>query len=162
MLTVDLKKRIDNLIEEYGENQNALLPVLEEIQNDLGCVPQDYIKYISKRFGIPMLEVYSVLTFYGMLKVKEEGKFAIKICDSLICHINSSEKIIDVLKRELGINPGEKTPDGLFSLETVGCLGLCDSSPAMLINGKVFTNLTENKVKEIIKRIREKGGRDVI
>ena len=152
-----MKKEIESLIAEYGGNRNALLPVLRKIQENLGCVPEEYIGYVSEKLDIPTVEIYSVLTFYGMFKVRKEGKFAIKVCNSLSCHLKGAKRLIEVLEEELGIAPGEKTEDGMFSLEVVGCLGLCDSSPSMLINDKVFTNLDEHKVREIVRSIREKG-----
>ncbi|MCD6221906.1 NAD(P)H-dependent oxidoreductase subunit E [bacterium] len=151
-----MKKEIEKVIEEYKGDREALLPILKKIQERFKHIPEKYIVYLSKRLNIPMAEIYSVLTFYGLLTLKKEGKFAIKVCNSVTCYLKGSKKIIESVKEELNINPGEKTKDGLFSLDVVGCLGLCDGSPAMLINDKVFTNLTPDKVKEIIRNIKER------
>ena len=150
------KKEIEELIKEYKGDRSGLLPILKKIQDTFRYIPKKYIIYISKRLNIPPVEIYSVITFYEMFSLEKEAKFTIKVCNSISCHLKGKRKILEVLKEELKINPGEKTQDGLFRLETVGCLGLCDESPAMLINSKTFTKLTPEKVKKIIGNIKKK------
>jgi len=152
------QEEVDNVINEYGNSRSSLLPVLESIQKNLGYVPEETIRYVSNKLNIPMVDVYSTFSFYGLLKSKKEGKYAIKVCKSVSCYLKGAGNILKVLEEELGIKAGEKTEDGLFSIELVGCLGQCDKSPAILINEDVYTELTEEKVREIISNIKQEEG----
>ncbi len=152
-----IESRLKEIFQEYGSGRTALLPCLEFVQSELGYVPEDIVRFLSNLMNISTVEIYSVLTFYGMLTEKKVGDFHFVVCNSLCCYLKGNKEIIETLEKELGISAGEKSSDGKFSLELVGCLGLCDGSPAMQVNGKSFTNLTVEKVKDIVKKIKEKG-----
>ena len=100
-------------------------------------------------------DIFSTLTFYEMFTTKKEPKYTIKVCNSICCYLKNSNSLIEVIKEELGIDVGETTPDGLFTLKVVGCLGLCEKAPSMLINDKEYVNLDEEKVRKIIRELKE-------
>ncbi len=151
------KEKVEEVIQEYGAGSEALLPSLKTIQEVLGYVPEESIQFLSQKLGIAGADVFSTLTFYEMFTTKKEGKYVIKICNSICCYLKKSPSLIKIIKEELGIEPGQTTEDGLFTLQVVGCLGLCDQAPSMLINDKEYVNLDEEKVRNIIKQLKEEA-----
>ena len=148
------KTKVDEVINQRGKAREALLPCLEAIQEVSSCIPQEAITYLRKTLDVPSVDIYGVITFYGMLTTKEQGEYVIRLCDSLPCHLNESEKMLKVIEGELGIKAGETSPDKKFTLEAVPCLGLCDKAPAMMVNDKIYETLTEAAAKKIIAELR--------
>ena len=143
---------IDEIIKERKDN--LLLPMLEEIQAKFGCISEANAHYLSKKTGIPFSKIYGVITFYEMLYTEKKGKYIIRICNSPSCYLNGSLKLIEFLESLLKIKSGETTKDKKFSLEIVSCIGCCDKAPAMMINDKVYGNLTEKKIERIISSLK--------
>jgi NADH-quinone oxidoreductase subunit E len=129
-----------------------LLQYLHEEQNRNGYISEKAIKDINTKTGIPLSKIYGVLTFYSMFHTKEQGKYLIEICNSPTCYLNGSIPLIKFMEKELGIKSGDTSKDGLFSLHITSCLGLCNQSPAMLLNKKPYTKLTTKKLKKIIEK----------
>lgn len=144
------KTKVDEVLKERGKSKEALLPCLEVIQKACGHIPQEAITYLRENLDVPSIDIYGVITFYGMLTTEEQGKYVIRICDSLPCYLNKSDGVLGVIEKELRIEAGETSADRKFTLEVVPCLGLCDKAPAMMINDKIYGNLTEQSVKKII------------
>ena len=155
MSTKNWTEEVENVLTERGVNRASLLPCLESIQNVCGYIPHEAVVYLRDTFDTTSVDIYGAISFYGMLTTAEQGKNVIRLCDSLPCHINSSEDILEVLETELGITSGETTHDKKFTLETVACLGMCDQSPAMMINDKSYGNLTADEVRQIIADLRQ-------
>ena len=132
-----------------------LISVLKEKQEKHGYVSQEVMNDVAKELGISIADVYEVTTFYSFLSIKPLGDNVIRICKSIPCFLKSSESVTEVLKKELGINPGETTEDGKFSLLLTNCIGACDTAPAMMINEKVYGDLTPDKVVQILDKYRE-------
>lgn len=133
-------------------DKELLLPMLKEAQKKEGCVSESSVKKISKRTGIPVSRVYGTATFYAMLHTEKQGKYVIEICNSPSCYLNNSMNIIKFLEKKLGIKSGQTTKDRRFSLHIGSCIGCCNLSPAMKVNSKVYGNLTEKKIEEILKK----------
>ena len=150
MSTTLWKAEVDEVIKRRGKSRETLLPCLEAIQEVSGYIPQEAISYLRENLDVPSIDIYGVITFYGMLTTKEQGRHVIRLCNSLPCHLNKSEEMLEVIERELGIKAGGTSSDKKFTLETVACLGLCDKAPAMMINDKIYENLTEETAKKII------------
>ncbi len=112
---------------------------------------EEFITEVAQSLNIPISEVYGVATFYSFLSRKPLGRNVIRICKSLPCYLKNSETIVDAVKAELGITPGDTTADGRFSFELTNCIGACDKAPAMLINGDVHGDLTPGKISQILK-----------
>jgi NADH-quinone oxidoreductase subunit E len=146
---------VEKILTERGENRASLLPCLEGIQKDCGFIPHDSVVYLRDRLLIPSVDIYGVISFYGMLTTTIQGKYVIRLCDSLPCYLNHSENMLQILENELGIKSGETTPDKKFTLEIVPCLGLCDKAPAMMVNENIHGKLTRGKIKTIINSLED-------
>lgn len=149
--------KVETVIRDFGKERQSLLPALEATQETLGFIPEETVGYLAERYGLPAAEIYSVISFYGMLTTEKNGKYAIKVCDSLSCHINQAPNLIKIIGEELHIKPGETSRDGLFSLETVDCLGMCDQAPVMMVNDEIYGKLDDTALKNILKELRSKG-----
>jgi NADH-quinone oxidoreductase E subunit len=148
---------MDNGLEEvcaFYKERNDLLSLFKEVQKRNGYLSAEVISDIASLWGVPPEDVYGVATFYPLLSTKPTGQNVVRICKSLPCLLKNGETIIDTLCTELGIAPGETTKDGQFSLELVNCIGACDSAPAMMVNDEVYGNLTPEKVKEVVRNIK--------
>lgn len=148
--------KIDSILEKHNWNKNDLLAILLEIQSNISqnYIPEEVAKYISIKLNIPTSKVYDVITFFSALNDKPKGKHVIQLCKSTTCRLNKYQKVREILEEELGIKMGETTEDGEFSLEYTACFGACDISPAFRIDDKVYGNLNETKIKEIINSYR--------
>lgn len=144
------RTKVDEIMESRGKLKETLLPCLEVIQEACGHIPQEAITYLRENLDVPSIDIYGVITFYGMLTTKEQGKYVIRICDSLPCYLNKSDGVLGVIEKEIGIEAGETSADRKFTLEVVPCLGLCDKAPAMMVNDRIYGNLTKQSVKKII------------
>ncbi|MCK4533259.1 NADH-quinone oxidoreductase subunit NuoE [bacterium] len=145
------KEKLNQIMEKFENKQQALLPCLHFIQEEEGKISEEVMNFLAEKLDIPRVEIYSVVSFYSMFSLEKQNKYVIRVCASLSCYLNGTNKIIETLKEVLGIKIGESTPDGKFTLEEVSCLGLCDQAPAMMINDREYGNLSGDKVKEIIK-----------
>ncbi|MGN0515583.1 NADH-quinone oxidoreductase subunit NuoE [Eubacterium sp.] len=154
MSTVDLKL-IDPVLDEYAGIKGSLITILQHTQDIYGYLPKEAIEKISEATGIATSEIMGVGTFYTQFRFQPVGKYLIMLCQGTACHVNSSELILQTIKDELGIDDGETTDDGLFSLKCVACLGCCSLSPVMMINENTYGSLTPDKTKKILKELRE-------
>ena len=148
-------KLIEGVLDELAGVKGSLITILQRTQEIYGYLPEDAIKYISTRTGVAESEIMGVATFYTQFRLTPVGKYLIMLCQGTACHVNSSELILQTIRDELGIDDGETTDDGLFSLKCVACLGCCSLSPVMMINGDTYGSLTPDKTKKILKELRE-------
>ncbi|HUX07927.1 MAG TPA: NADH-quinone oxidoreductase subunit NuoE [Acidobacteriota bacterium] len=149
-----LRDEIVALAERYGRNRGALIPILQEIQKKRFQISDFAMQLIADMLDIHPVEVYSVISFYSFLDFAPKGKFVIRLCRTISCDMQGKERVARQLENDLGINFGETTPDGKFTLEWANCLGMCDQGPAMLINDRVFTEVTPEKIHEILEECR--------
>jgi NADH-quinone oxidoreductase subunit E len=134
------------------KQQGALIPLLQSAQDSYGYIPEKAIHYISEVVGIPAAEIYGVITFYSQFRLRPLGKNVIRICEGTACHVNGVKSIIQTIQNELGISVGETSEDGLFTIQSVACLGCCSLSPVIMINDETHGNLTIKKTKEVLKK----------
>ena len=134
------------------KEEQSLLVMLQEAQNKFGFVPEECISEAAQSFNISKSTVFGVASFYSFLSTKPLGRNVIRICKNLPCNLKNSRMIIESVADQLGIKPGETTPDGKFSLELTNCIGACDEAPAMLINNDVHVNLTPEKITQILNK----------
>jgi NADH:ubiquinone oxidoreductase subunit F (NADH-binding)/NADH:ubiquinone oxidoreductase subunit E len=154
-LTSEQVKSIKEVCQQLNKVKGKVLPILHAVQSICGnWLPLEALHLVAKELDVPYSYLYGVMTFYTMYSVTPRGKYIIRMCESAPCHVNGAENILEVLKEELGIQVGETTSDGLFTLEHTACLGTCEVSPAMQINEVVFGNLTAAKVKEVLENYR--------
>ncbi|TDT67426.1 NAD(P)-dependent iron-only hydrogenase diaphorase component iron-sulfur protein [Hypnocyclicus thermotrophus] len=143
----ELKDFIDSLETKKGE----LITVLHKAQEIFGYLPVEVQEFVSEELNIPLSEVYGVISFYSFFTTTPKGEHPISVCMGTACYVNGSEKILDELKRELGIKVGETTQDGKFSLDVLRCVGACGMAPVMLIGKKTYGRVTADEVKNILK-----------
>ena len=147
--------RLTPVFEAFAGDDHALISILQKAQDIYGYLPKEAIELIAERTGIATSEIMGVGTFYTQFRFEPVGKYLIMLCQGTACHVNGSELILQTIKDELGIDDGQTTEDGLFSLKCVACLGCCSLSPVMMVNEDTYGSLTPDKTKKILKELRE-------
>lgn len=151
----------DSIIDRHGTEQKYLITILQDIQDSYNYLPREILEHTAKRMNIPIAKIYSVATFYENFSLVAKGKYIIKICNGTACHVRKSMPILNKVRELLNVNDeNPTTADGLFTVETVSCLGACGLAPVMTINDKVYPSMTPETAVELIKQIRaeEKEG----
>jgi NADH:ubiquinone oxidoreductase subunit E len=146
----EISGKINEMINSYGANRDSLLPILQEVQKQYRSIDDFSMQIIADRLGIHPAEVYGVVTFFSFLNESYHGRFVIRLCRTASCDMQGKEAVARQLKNDLGINFGETTSDGRFTLEWANCIGMCDQGPAMLVNDQVYTRVTPEKVNTIL------------
>lgn len=146
---------LNETLEKYKNIKGSLITVLQKAQEIYGYLPADVIYRIAEEMNLTPAKVMGVATFYTQFRFKPVGKYLIMLCQGTACHVNGSERIEKAITEELGISDGETTEDGLFTLKNVACLGCCSLSPVMMINEETYGSLTPQKVKEILRELKE-------
>jgi len=129
-----------------------VLMALQEAQTRFGYLPPEYMTELAESLDIPVNDVYGVASFYSFLAIKPLGRNVIRICKSLPCHLKDGQAVIEAIEKKIGAKPGNTTEDGRFSFELTNCIGLCDNSPAMLINHDAHIGLTSKKIAVILEK----------
>ena len=144
--------KLDEIIQSYGAKKSYLIAILQKVQEIYKYLPEDAMTYIgSKIEGLSPATVFGVATFYAQFSLEPKGKYEIKVCDGTACHVRGSMPVLEAVKRKIKLQDGKMTTDnGLFSLETVSCLGACSLAPAIVINEKIYPKMTEEAVEIII------------
>jgi len=143
--------RVAAIAAPHKGREDMLIQVLREAQNVAGnAIARDVAAVIAKEMDLPLVKVYGVVTFYAMFSTEARGRYIIRMCKSAPCQVKGAEEVLKAFEKELKISCGETTADGKFSLETCECLGICDVSPAVMINEEIYGNLTPASVKGII------------
>lgn len=145
---------LDPVIKKYKNTKGSLIPLLQATQRELGYIPREAFERISEGTGIELSEMYGVATFYAQFRLTPVGKYIIKVCHGTACHVQDSEAITEALEDSLKVKDGETTRDGLFTLESVACLGCCSLAPVMMIGDETYGKLTRNRSVKVIKEIR--------
>ncbi len=142
-------KSFEEVVGRYPKKEAALIPVLALAQKEFGYLSLEAMEYVAKIMELPAARVYSVVSFYTMLNLKPVGKYHIQVCRTLPCALMGAERVTTHLKKRLGVQTGETTPDGKFTLTEVECLASCGTAPMMQVNENYYENLTEEKLDEI-------------
>jgi NADH-quinone oxidoreductase subunit E len=148
---VDASK-LDAIMRMYDGKKSNLIAILQKVQEEYRYLPEDALIYIgTKMEGLSPATVYGVATFYAQFSLDPKGKYEVKVCDGTACHVRGSMPVLNAIKAHLNLKDGQmNTPDGLFSLETVSCLGACGLAPVCVINGKVYPQMTSDAIKVIL------------
>lgn len=146
---------LNETIEHYANIPGSLITILQKAQAIYGYLPADVLNHIADKTGIAAAKVFGVATFYTQFRFKPVGKYLIMLCQGTACHVNGSLMLEKTIFDTLGIKDGETTPDGLFTLKNVACLGCCSLSPVMMINDETYGNLTPDKVRKILAELKE-------
>lgn len=149
------------VIAKYKGKKGNLIPLLQGTQNLYGFIPADAFEIISTHTGLKVTDMYGVATFYAQFRLNPVGKNIIKVCHGTACHVQNATAITEAVEEALGVRDGETTPDGIFTLESVACLGCCSLAPVMMIGEETFGKLTGKSAVQVIKeiKIRESASR---
>ncbi len=135
--------------------RSAMLPALYKAQEIFGFLPEEVQEFVAEKLDIHLAEVFGVVSFYSYFTMKKQGKYRISVCTGTACHIKGADKVLKKFSDELGIEEGEVSMDGLFSLDSLRCVGACGLAPVVLVNEKVYGNVTPEMVKMILKECEE-------
>ncbi len=145
---------LNPLLEKYKGHKGSLIPILQGTQELFGYIPEEAFKKISAETGYKLSDLYGVATFYAQFRLKPVGKYVVKVCHGTACHVQNAKMVTDTLTDVLKVEDGGTTKDGLFTLESVACLGCCSLAPVLMIGEDTYGKLTEKTTKKVIREIR--------
>ena len=151
-------KQITEIVNRYKGEGTPLMMILSDIQKEYGYIPLEVQELVSLLTGIPVSEIYGVVTFYSFFSLTPKGKYVVGVCLGTACYVKGSQLVLDKFEELLKIKPGETSEDGLFTLDALRCVGACAIAPAVSINGKVYPMVQVSQVEKIISDIRTKEG----
>lgn len=146
---------MEEILKKYKDKADAI-QILQDIQKKYGYISKENLNLVSSSISVPFAELYSIATFYKSFALEPKGRYIIRICDGTACHIKGSQSLLTEIEELLQIKPGETSKDGLFSLETVACMGVCALAPVMVIGENYYGNLDRSSLREIITEYLEK------
>ena len=146
------QKLVQSIIRKYDSDTEALIPILQDVQEELRYLPEHGLRAIAEHLGIPLSRVFSVVTFYNAFSLQPKGKYTLQVCAGTACHLKGADRLMNEIHSQYGIKDGETTPDREFSAETVRCLGCCSLAPVIMVDGKTYGNLQPEKIKKILKQ----------
>lgn len=149
-------KQITEIVSRYKDEETPLMMILSDIQKEYGYIPLEVQELVSSLTGIPVSEIYGVVTFYSFFSLTPKGKYVIGVCLGTACYVKGSQLVLDKFGELLGIRPGETTTDSLFTLDVLRCVGACAIAPAVSINGKVYPMVEVKHVEGIINEYRNR------
>ncbi|AEY66841.1 NADH-quinone oxidoreductase subunit NuoE [Clostridium sp. BNL1100] len=147
--------KLGKIIDKYKGTRGALIPVLHEVQEVYGYLPEDVLKEISEKLNVSLAEIYGVVTFYTQFSLNPKGRFKINICMGTACYVKGSGDILDKFKQKLGIDVGQCTEDGKFSLDACRCIGACGLAPVIMVNDDVHGRLVPDDVDAILEKYKD-------
>lgn len=150
-------KQVDEILSRYQDQKWPLIPLLQEVQDEIGYIPPEAIEPIARGTGLFPTQVQGVITFYEQFHTTPRGKNIVRVCRGTACHVRGGRTILKIVKQNLDIEEGETTPDMQFTLETVPCLGTCFLAPAMMLNKDYFGKLAPPKVRNILQQYSKSG-----
>ncbi len=149
---------VETILQKHpNARRDSLIPILQEVQEANGYLSREAVASIGRHLGLPASKIYGVATFYNQFRFEPIGKYHIQVCRGTACHVKGSAKVLETITRELNIEAGSTTRDGLFSVEVVACIGACGLAPVIAINGEFYASVTPDKVKSILKSYRRKA-----
>jgi NADH:ubiquinone oxidoreductase subunit E len=150
-ITEQQKKELLDAIKNHLKLPGPLMPVLHDAQRIFGCIPVEVQKIVSENTGIPIAEINGVVTFYSSFTLEPTGEHIIGVCLGTPCYVRGAQTILDAVKKELGIDVGQTTPDGYFTLDAIRCIGTCGMAPVMSFDDEVVGEINVTKAKKLIK-----------
>ena len=145
--------QLESILKGRSSQPHQLIEVLQDVQENYGYIPEEAMREISTTLGVPLVDIYRVVSFYKAFKLKPGGKHVITLCNGTACHVRGSNLLLDQAISQLGVQPGEVTEDGLFSIECVNCLGACALGPIASENGTYHHHMTPAKFRKFIKSL---------
>ncbi len=145
-----IAEKVNEVLASYAGDKAELIPILQQVQQVFGYLPEEAMSLIAEFVDVPECSVFGVATFYAQFKFVPVGRNVIKVCRGTGCYVKGAPRLLDELESRLNIKDGETTPDGEYTLETVACFGSCALAPVMVVNDRVYGNVTVEKVREIL------------
>ena len=152
-----LDKFFDEKMKEYPTSRSFLVPMLLYSQDEVGYISDEVVAHLAKKTGLTELEVRNVISYYSMLRTKPAGKFNVQVCTNISCMLRGADELFEHCSKKLGIGHKQTTPDGMFSLEEVECIGACSWAPAVQVNYDFHENLTPEKMDKVLETYRNRG-----
>ena len=143
-------KFIKDVCKSFGNKAGEVINVLHKVQGEFGYLPAEVQELVAQELNIPVSRVYGIVSFYSFFTMTPKGQYPISVCLGTACYVRGAEKVLDELKRQLGINVGEVTPDGKFSLTCLRCVGACGLAPVIEVGEKVYGRMTPDRVKDVL------------
>ena len=153
-ITGERMLQFEQEIERHKNRAGCLIPILTESQRIFGCIPPDVQKMISQATGIPLAEIYGVVTFYSHFSVEPKGRYIVSVCMGTACYVKNAQRILDEVVKETGAFEGKTSLDGMFTIESTRCIGACGLAPVMTVNKDVYGHITVDQVAAIIAKYR--------
>ncbi len=144
------------LTQHQGASRDALIPILQEVQEAGGYLSREAVIQISKHLKLPASKIYGVATFYNQFRFQPKGKYHFMVCRGTACHVKGSDKVLQTVMKQLKLSPGQTSRDRMFSLEVVACMGACGLAPVVNVNGEFYAKVSPRKLAQIIQSCREK------
>ena len=155
MTKVKELKKVEDIIKHHESKMSGLIGMLQDVQTQYKYLPKEVLTHIAKKLNAPASQVYSLATFYKAFSLKPRGKYVIGLCVGTACHVRGANTIGDEIKRKLKIEAGQTTKDGIFTFETVNCLGACALGPVVVVEGKYYRHMTATKLSTLIEKTRQ-------
>lgn len=149
-------KELSSIVDKYHNEKSSLIAVLQDVQERVHWLPPDVLRFVSERLCIPLIDVYSVATFYRAFSLTPRGEHVVTVCLGTACHVRGAPLVLDRVKNRLKVEPGCTTSDGKFTLESVNCLGACALAPIVVVDGKYYGQTTVKKADHIIEQYHKK------
>lgn len=152
---------VDAILQKHPRaGRDALIPILQEVQEQQGYLSREAVVQISKHLNLPATKLYGVATFYNQFRFQPKGKYHFMVCRGTACHVKGSSRVLEMAQKLLNLKPGQTSRDRLFSLETVACMGACGLSPVMNLNGEFYAKVTPQKLVQIIQECRDQESKN--
>ena len=147
---------IEAILQRHPQaGRELLIPILQEVQEAQGYLSRDAVMRIGEHLNLPSSKIYGVATFYNQFRFQAPGKYHIQVCRGTACHVKGSRRLLEMVMKDVKLKPGETSPDGMFSLEVVACMGACGLSPVVNVNGEFHAKVTPRKLTKILQDCRE-------
>ena len=145
-------EKLEELLEQFIIEKGSLIGLLQDIHEEYGYLPEEYLRKASKSLNIPLSRFYSLVTFYSTFRLEPIGKHHVCACVGTACHVRGAPLIVDTIERELGIKAGETTADGEYTLDVVNCVGACALGPLVTVDGEFHGKMTQKSIKKLMKK----------
>jgi len=149
-----MSEKVVSIVGKYNNDRAQLVAILQDIQEEYNYLPKEALVRVSQLLGIPLSQVYNVATFFKAFSLKPRGKHLINVCLGTACHVRGAVRVLEKLERSLDIKSGETTPDFVFTLETVNCMGACALGPVIKVDGEYFGQMNVEKVDHVLMQFR--------
>lgn len=151
--------KLDEIIKANGNSRSGVIAILQEIQANYNYLPEDTLRYVSKKLDMPLIDLYGIASFYHAFSLKPRGEHLVQVCLGTACHVRGAHRVLDEMKRKLQIEPDDTTEDKKFTLKTVNCLGACALGPIVVVDDEYHGNTRVQKVNNILAKYDATNGK---